>query len=100
MFKHPEQMELEFEDTVESYACGYDTGLFWDANWMPGGPHVYSGKYKHMRDQSKREYDAWQRGFKDGLEVRMLDKSFAAWWNVNRGKYYARYHAETLPLAA
>lgn len=106
MFKFqpdPVQLLFDFDDTVHSYAQGYDVGLFWDANWMPGGPWTYGGKNKAERIISKHNFDAWHRGFKEGLEVRMLDKDFAAWWNANNFRLvgHKRYSIETqFPKAA
>lgn len=87
----PEQMELEFEDTIELYARGMDSGLFWDVNWVPGGPLVYDGRNEQLRRESKRECEAWKRGFREGLAIRLLDTDFAAWWNAHRGLPAARY---------
>jgi hypothetical protein len=98
MFKSfPEQLELVMErtDALPSYAEGYNTGVNWDASWMPGGPWTYEGrKLPGLRDQSKRNYEAWHEGFKRGLKLRMENPYFAAWWEENRRKgglhrYYA-----------
>lgn len=78
--------ETRFE---EKYLDGFKTGVHWDANWMPGGPWVYEGRIKAMRDDSKIEARQWLTGFADGLALRLkTNVHFAAWWNRNRGKVY------------
>lgn len=90
---------------AESYARGYDTGLFWDASWYPGGPSVYSEssgatkERKQMARDSKDNYKAWQHGFKDGLEIRLQNNDFRVWWEAKSKGAYARYHGPTLDNA-
>ena len=103
------QLELDFEKNLSpAYAIGYDTGLCWDANWMPGGPDVYVPRSRFVSgyiepekilkaQQSQFEKNQWHAGFKDGLAQRLADNpNFAEWWDANKESLigeYARYHA-------
>ena len=72
-------------DKTEGYLAGFARGDQWDASWMPGGPHVYDGKYKDLHEKSKAKHDEWHRGFKDGLAARLQSNPhFAAWWKTAR----------------
>lgn len=87
-----EQLEFDFEDTRNFYWEGYETGIKWDANWMPGGPFVYSGNDEAIKRQSKREAAAWHRGFNDGLAVLLdKDRDFANWFENNKSNRDCRY---------
>ena len=53
------------------YQDGYQTGLSWKNNWVPGGPWVCDGlnpRYKKMSEETKKENNEWQEGFRKGLE--------------------------------
>lgn len=87
--KNPNQMEMEGFDTgfPEVYAEGFNSGINWDANWMPGGPWVYRGTDKNLRESSEASFKRWHDGFQDGLKLRLeTNAHFAEWWNRNRGK--------------
>lgn len=90
--KNEAQLEfLAFETRFpESYHSGFKTGIEWDANWMPGGPWVYSGtKLPELRHADEIKYKNWHSGFNDGLAVRLKNNAhFADWWKRNRGKVY------------
>ncbi len=96
--RFPEQLELFLErtDALPSYTRGYNSGVNWDASWMPGGPFVYESRNRRpdLADESKRNYDTWHEGFNRGLKIRMQNPYFAAWWDDCRRKggthrYYA-----------
>jgi hypothetical protein len=104
---NPNQLDL-FSTILyaESYARGYDTGLFWDASWMPGGPWIYSpyGNFpsdakKQMARISQEEYDAWHAGFNDGLEIRLKNNDFRVWWEDKTKEKLSRYYAPALDNA-
>lgn len=76
--------ETRFKD---KYLDGYECGVNWDANWMPGGPWVYSGPNVEMRKNSSIGAEQWLTGFSEGLAMRLKTNAhFAAWWNRNKGK--------------
>lgn len=79
--------ETRFE---EKYLEGFKTGISWDANWMPGGPHVYKGaKCPELRYADEIKYNNWHAGFNDGLALRLKTNThFAAWWTRNKGKIF------------
>lgn len=63
-----------------AFKDGYQTGLTWDADWTPGGPHVYTASSKYvsgklspaqiqMEDESKEYHRLWLRGFAHGNAV-------------------------------
>lgn len=87
---NPNQEVFPFPDTrfPEAYEDGYQTGVNWDANWMPGGPFVYGGRSsKEVREASEAKARTWHEGFNNGLKVRLeTNAHFAAWWAANRGK--------------
>ena len=66
----------QYKSTEQAYDCGYQTGLTWNAPWVPGGPCVSS--YNPHREQdsdwiafcehTKACNKAWLRGWKTGLE--------------------------------
>lgn len=80
-------------DVRRSYQDGLGTGILWDANWMPGGPHIHtdapkewSGKRTENR-LSKAKHNAWHKGFNEGLSILLANnKAFAKWWVSHRGK--------------
>lgn len=95
MFNFPEQLSFDFERTeaLPSYETGYNTGLNWDASWMPGGPWVYEGRNKEIHAHDKTKYDAWHEGFARGLKIRLENEYFAAWWNeFSRKPGHHRYY--------
>ena len=83
--------DFGFDTNSKSYNDGYNTGYTWDANWMPGGPFVFTAKpyeseaWKKECADSKLKHDEWMQGFKDGLKERLAtNKHFARWWNTNK----------------
>ncbi|MDA3834251.1 MAG: hypothetical protein PF495_12740 [Spirochaetales bacterium] len=87
--KDPAQIPFDFAYFVkpESYAMGYDTGLFWDASWCPGGPWVHRDSI-----DSKNHFDDWHKGFKDGLADRLENNAhFREWWNASHRGPSIRY---------
>lgn len=81
-------------ESTESYQEGYNTGLNWDANWMPGGPWVYPKPTGYgvrqtelaLHEQSLEKHVAWQDGFRVGLDERLKnDGRFRRWWKHNYG---------------
>lgn len=107
----PEQLTILFKDdeTNEFYQRGLTSGLSWDADWMPGGPHLYTfndngylSKEKRqqrlaMAAESKYNYELWHRGFKTGLERRMIAcPAFAAWFKA--GKHPESHHRYVEPV--
>lgn len=92
----PSQLVLGFKDTrfPESYEAGFDTGVNWDGNWMPGGPWVYTGsKRPDLREADETKHRLWHEGFNAGLKLRLKNNPhFAAWWHENKGlKVEGRY---------
>lgn len=85
-YKDPNQLEFTGFETrkhlKEKYDEGFETGINWDANWMPGGPWVNPN-----RPESRIAADQWHSGFLNGLAQRLTtNKHFAAWWDRNKGK--------------
>lgn len=64
-----------FTTIQEAYDNGFKTGLTWDHDWIPGGPHVYSPSYRANEEYkefckfSQQCHDEWIRGWKDGVET-------------------------------
>jgi hypothetical protein len=96
--KHPLDPTLETPES-DGWKNGYETGLTWDANYYPGGPHkLYSAsdfdrideKVRRCR-QSLFNYENWHLGFKAGLAERMKYADFNRWWEENHGKKSMRY---------
>lgn len=79
--------ETRFE---EKYLEGFKSGVSWDANWMPGGPWIYTGTTLPGRQEEDTiKYANWHAGFNDGLALRLKTNAhFAAWWYRNSGKVY------------
>lgn len=80
--KNPDQLEFAKFDTrfPDSYKDGFETGILWDGNWMPGGPHAYN-------KASKDKAALWHSGFSDGLELNFKSNpDFAEWFKVHRRK--------------
>lgn len=96
MFNVPIQLEFHFEDTPypKDYERGLESGTNWDANWMPGGPLVYSRRRSKLRVESEGRYRAWHSGFNKGLRIRLQDESFARWWETHRNGPHRRYSFE------
>jgi hypothetical protein len=97
--KNPAQLTLGLMGTIfpETYAEAFETGATWDANWMPGGPYIYSGnKRPDIREADEARFREWHEGFNAGLKLRLeTNAHFAAWWDENKGRkvngQYQRY---------
>jgi hypothetical protein len=89
-YVHPDQLKLEFPLDHENpfYKDGYETGLNWDANWMPGGPHIFRSNGRAddtLHIKSKQENEDYLNGFKRGLALRLkTNVHFREWWDANR----------------
>lgn len=88
-------IQLEFPDFETrpnfkaQYLEGFDAGINWDGNYIPGGPRIYSGRNTEMATTSRLEYEQWMKGFNEGLAKRLeTNEHFAAWWKRNKGKQY------------
>lgn len=107
MNMQPVQRELPLENLMArpgAYAEGRVCGLDWDANWMPGGPNVYTYRNnsygaealrrQRMQLESEQTAKEWLQGFADGLEVRLRENArFAAWWAEHRYQHgHFRYY--------
>jgi hypothetical protein len=85
----PNQLQFSGFETrfKDKFLEGYETGINWDANWMPGGPWVYSGPDIVKRKDSSIAAEQWLTGFNEGLAMRLkTNEHFATWWNRNKGK--------------
>lgn len=84
-----DQLLLDLDGNLDAkFRSGYDTGLNWRHNWMPGGPHVYRGNA-----QSQAEYDYWHIGLRAGLEENFAaNPDFAKWFDSNRHGAYTTYN--------
>lgn len=87
-FEIPEQLSLDLvpTDAEKSYKDGYNTGVNWDASWMPGGPWYYESKNPNQKNHTKRQYDVWHEGFKKGFAIRMQNSHYAEWYNEHKNK--------------
>lgn len=82
----PQQLMLPLDETCfpESYHKGYETGLNWWANYIAGGPFVYTTGGKDSQQESEAKHAAWMQGFHAGLAQRFKnDPAFAAWWETH-----------------
>ena len=56
----------------QKYDEGYQYGLTWNHDWIPGGPFVHTGsyskdeKYLALARQSRQEHADWMQGWRDG----------------------------------
>ncbi len=84
-----DQLLLDLHGNLDKkFREGYETGLNWRHNWMPGGPHVYRGNA-----QSQAEYDYWQIGLRAGLEENFkASPEYAKWFDNNRHNTYSTYN--------
>lgn len=101
--KNPNQLDFGFKDTrfPDSYDRGFESGINWDANWMPGGPFVYAGKNGALREADEVKYKVWHEGFNAGLKLRLeTNPHFAAWWHENRKPGAERSQRYTAPEAS
>lgn len=63
---------VNLEELDKSYADGFETGLKWKDNYVPGGPWYYTvGKherehYKGLAMQLEGQHYAWMQGWHDG----------------------------------
>lgn len=99
----PKQIPFLFGDDLHSqaYYDGQQSGLFWDASWMPGGPFHWkcspfsNSKDAKMAQDSQVAYDNWHAGFEAGLQTRLeVNSHFRQWWNINKGCYPLRRYIE------
>lgn len=55
------------------YKVGYEIGLTWNADWVPGGPFVYTARESDNSEkldkevQSREENAQWRQGWRDGM---------------------------------
>jgi hypothetical protein len=104
IIKNPDQTEFQWpvHTLSESYQNGYETGISWDANWIPGGPLAYNvnsfrrlnpdPKFVKIAEDSQRAHDDWHAGFKRALDERLKNNDhFAQWWHTNKSQGYLRY---------
>jgi hypothetical protein len=104
---NPAQRGLPLPDPNfhSSYVDGFESGVNWDASWMPGGPWVYTchgwnpkPEHKAMAFESQQRHDLWMQGFRDGLEILLrTNDHFAAWWDKHRKM--AGHHRYTAPCS-
>lgn len=81
-----QQMEFPNFETrpnfKKAYDDGYDTGINWDGNYIPGGPFIFRNN-----EISRIEHDKWHMGFLNGLLKRLEENPhYRAWWDRNKGK--------------
>jgi len=63
---------VDMNEVEDSYTNGYQTGLNWVYDYVPGGPFHYGASEhesdfaKWMSAQSKAEHAAWMQGWHDG----------------------------------
>ena len=81
------------DDESHPWKQGYDSGINWDANWMPGGPWYYN-------EITKIAHKEWMEGFNVGLAERLeANAHFKAWWeenmNIKQDGRYKRYYPPT-----
>lgn len=69
-FELEESISTSAIGLIDAYNRGFSSGLNWRKEWLhhaePGGPWIYGGKYKQMREQSENENAAWIAGWKHG----------------------------------
>lgn len=84
-----DQLLLDLHGNLDKkFREGYEIGLNWRHNWMPGGPHVDRGN-----TQSLAEYDYWQVGLRAGLEENFkLNPDFKKWFDTNRHFAYSTFN--------
>lgn len=69
------QDDLELDRLSKAYIEAYQIGLTWDADWQPGGPHVFRAKetsnetFKVIAEESRIAHRRWMLGFKEGNAV-------------------------------
>lgn len=64
----------------ETYDAGYNTGLTWDCDWVPGGPFIYTAGFtqdpvkraerENKEIISRQDHVDWKRGWSDGVAER------------------------------
>ena len=65
------------DPTTDSFNEGYQTGLTWNADWVPGGPQVYtpspryqnSAEHQRKHEASKEHARLWMAGWKHGMTI-------------------------------
>lgn len=68
-----EEDEEPAYEAMKSYLDGYQTGLNWSSDYMPGGPFKWqadpwsSPATKAKAAASQQHYKEWHEGFKAGL---------------------------------
>lgn len=89
---------------VASYVEGYNTGLNWDAPWIPGGPwYIYPDQYNHNADweayckATLENNKEWLRGWQDGVKdqtatVTHPDKYYPRWSTPRPAVCNCGYH--------
>ncbi len=106
---NPSQRVFSFFPSVRpnAYEEGHETGLRWDAIWMPGGPWIFINnhreshpryaEFQRMEQEDTDRHEAWLEGFKAGLKKRLEDNSdFAKWWKDGQAKLHneQRYYRD------
>jgi hypothetical protein len=80
------------DPTTSSFNEGYQVGLTWDADWVPGGPSVYHATSRYVSgqltdEQKRRQVESeeharlWMLGWKHGMTIdpnKMITK-FLRW---------------------
>ena len=83
----------------EAFTDGLNTGLKWDADWVPGGPHVIRDRYHLVRDLNWEAYcdatkannAAWLRGWREGARQSNWDPRTAP------RKLHPTRHVQAIP---
>ncbi len=64
--------KLPTEPLEGFFKQGYQSGLNWEDNYIPGGPWICKTKgdqYADLRERTRKENEAWMEGFKGALEL-------------------------------
>lgn len=113
------QLDLDFgfSDKTPSWKKGYETGLTWDSNYLPGGPYVYTAPCNYPTEEQKmkqalswKENEDYREGFLKGLESCLLvDQQFAKGYNANKNyrgndvsriRFFREKQGNYLPLSS
>ena len=77
------------EELDNSYWAGFETGITWNRNWIPGGPFVlsrdtYCGRtfeqkpteIQHKIILSQYKHKVWMQGWHDGNSIQLSGKKY------------------------